>query len=188
MTPESAPPAKPGVSSATLWGLVAGFALGLAAFRQLPFLLPTWVVTLPLLLGVVGLYRFPRRTMTVMVALLAGFWWQGLTAIGQRAHPFPASWERQTVRVSGWIAGPVADKSRRRRFRFRVERLRGPDSDWRPYRGTLRLSWYESAPEELAYGQRWQLSVRVRRPRGFRNPGGFDYAGYLRARGLSGTG
>ncbi|HKJ70186.1 MAG TPA: DNA internalization-related competence protein ComEC/Rec2 [Gammaproteobacteria bacterium] len=186
--PETGRRPAPGVSSAALWGGVAAFALGLAAFRQLPCLLPPWLLTLPLLLAVLALYRRPRTALALAAALCAGFWWQGLTAIGQQAHPFPAGWERQTVRVEGRIAGTVSDRGRRRRFRFRARRLRGPHGRWRPYHGLLRLSWYRPVPRRLAYGQRWSLSVRVRRPRGFRNPGGFDYAGYLRARGLSGTG
>ncbi len=34
-------------------------------------------------------------------------------------------------------------------------------------------------PPALAYGQRVELDAKVRRPRNFRNPGAFDYAGYL---------
>jgi competence protein ComEC len=181
-------PPAPGVSATALWAGVVAFALGLAAFRQLPFLLPPWALTLPLLLALIALFRRPTLTTALLVALCAGFWWQGLTALAQQAHPFPAAWERQTVRVSGWIDGAVADRGRRHRFRFQVRRLRGPNGRWRDYRGTLRLSWYRPVPQQLAFGQRWELSVRVRRPRGFRNPGGFDYAGYLRARGLAGTG
>ena len=152
-SPEPARQPAPGVSSPALWAGVVAFAVGLAAFRQLPFLLPPWFLSLPLLLAVVALYRFPGRAAALAAALLAGFWWQGLTGIEQQAHPFPAAWERQTVRVAGWIAGPVSDRGRRQRFRFRVERLRGPEGEWRAYGGTLRLSWYRPVPEALAYGQ-----------------------------------
>ncbi len=42
----------------------------------------------------------------------------------------------------------------------------------------IRLSWYE--PEVLPrLGEVWKLRVRLRRPRGFSNPGGFDYEGWL---------
>ena len=120
--------------------------------------------------------------------LAAGFLWQGLAAIEQQAQPVPVGLAQRTVVVEGWIAGPVADKPRRERFRFRVERLREPDGPWRSYQGSLRLSWYRPLASDPAYGQRWRLAVRVRRPRAFRNPGGFDYAHYLRSRGLAGTG
>src|SRR5690606_21752454 len=38
----------------------------------------------------------------------------------------------------------------------------------------LRLNWYD-APFEIAPGDALALVVRVRRPRGLANPGGFDY-------------
>ncbi|MFP4559688.1 MAG: DNA internalization-related competence protein ComEC/Rec2 [Thiohalorhabdus sp.] len=176
------------VGTPFLWMAVAAFALGILAFHRLPFLLPPWVLTLPFLTALGVLYFRPGPAPLLAAALLGGFFWQGLAAISQQAHPFPAALERRTVQVEGTIAGAVEDKGERQRFRFRVERLRLPEGDWREYGGTLRLSWYRTAPEDLAYGQRWRLAVRVKRPRGFRNPGGFDYARFLRTRGLSGTG
>ena len=104
-----------GVSSAALWAGAVAFAVGLAIFRQSPFLLPPWLLTAPLLAALLLLYRFPRLPVALLVALLAGIWWQGLTAIGQQAHPFPPAWERQTVRVSGWVASSVNDRGRRTR-------------------------------------------------------------------------
>jgi competence protein ComEC len=37
----------------------------------------------------------------------------------------------------------------------------------------------------LAYGDRVRLTARLRLPRNFRNPGAFDYEGYLRGQGIS---
>lgn len=54
----------------------------------------------------------------------------------------------------------------------------------------LRLSWYRSkhAPvPELVPGQRWRLTVRAKPPRGYANPGGFDYARWLHLSGIHGT-
>ena len=42
----------------------------------------------------------------------------------------------------------------------------------------VRLSWFEP-PVSLRNGDNWQLEVRLRRPRGSRNPGGFDYEKWL---------
>lgn len=42
----------------------------------------------------------------------------------------------------------------------------------------IRLSWFKS-PVEIRYGDSWRLEVRLRRPRGNRNAGGFDYEGWL---------
>jgi competence protein ComEC len=42
----------------------------------------------------------------------------------------------------------------------------------------IRLSWYD-APERPAIGETWRFTVRLRRPRGFANPAGFDYELWL---------
>ncbi len=42
----------------------------------------------------------------------------------------------------------------------------------------IRLSWFD-APTQPFLGETWQFELRLRRPRGFSNPGGFDYEGWL---------
>lgn len=42
----------------------------------------------------------------------------------------------------------------------------------------IRLNWYKP-PVPVRFGDRWQLELRLRRPRGNRNPGGFDYEAWL---------
>jgi len=42
----------------------------------------------------------------------------------------------------------------------------------------IRLSWFKP-PVEIRYGDLWRLEVRLRRPRGHRNAGGFDYEAWL---------
>lgn len=42
----------------------------------------------------------------------------------------------------------------------------------------VRLSWYGRAAP-INVGERWQLAVRLKRPHGFSNPGGFDYEKWL---------
>ncbi|NOX70970.1 MAG: DNA internalization-related competence protein ComEC/Rec2 [Gammaproteobacteria bacterium] len=51
----------------------------------------------------------------------------------------------------------------------------------------IRLSWYD-APEMPVIGECWALKVRLRRPRGFSNPVGFDYEGWLFRQGIGATG
>jgi competence protein ComEC len=51
----------------------------------------------------------------------------------------------------------------------------------------LRLSWYRTA-HDLRPGQIWRADVKVRRPRGFVNPRGFDYHAWLLAQDVVATG
>ena len=51
----------------------------------------------------------------------------------------------------------------------------------------LRVTWYHGdATPQL--GECWRFTVRLRRPRGFANPGGFDYEGWLFRNGIGATG
>ncbi len=50
----------------------------------------------------------------------------------------------------------------------------------------IRLRWYEGP--ELVPGQRWELDVRIRRPRNYANPGSLDYRRQLAAQGIGFTG
>jgi competence protein ComEC len=67
-------------------------------------------------------------------------------------------------------------------LRFVVEPLEQPQLPAR-----VRLSWYEAdaAPQ---LGEVWQLRVRLRRPHGYSNPGGFDYEGWLFRQRIGATG
>jgi competence protein ComEC len=53
--------------------------------------------------------------------------------------------------------------------------------------GRIRVSWFD-APVRPNLGETWQFELRLRRPRGFSNPGGFDYEGWLFRRGIGATG
>lgn len=58
----------------------------------------------------------------------------------------------------------------------------------------IRLSYYQHNKKDNAglfdinTGDNWQLLVKLKRPRGFVNPMGFDYQGYLLSQGISATG
>ena len=55
----------------------------------------------------------------------------------------------------------------------------------------LLLSWYgydDSSNISLAPGQKWQFTVRVRRPYSFMNPGGFDYESWMLQQGIQASG
>lgn len=62
----------------------------------------------------------------------------------------------------------------------RVECIKGPKR--------LRLSWYGFSRKELRAGQAWQLDVKLKRPKGFSNPSGFDYEKWLFAQNIGATG
>lgn len=180
--------ARAGGDGSGSWLALVAFAAGIAACHRLTVLPhPAWPAAL-VAVGAVLAYVRPGRPTVLLAAAAAGFALQAFHAYAPLAERFPAALERRTVQLEGRITGPVERMGRRARFRFRAQRLRPPDGTWRDYGGTLRLSWYGEPAERLAYGQGWRLAARIRRPRAFRNPGGFDYARFLTARGLGGHG
>ncbi len=96
-------------------------------------------------------------------------------------------WEQTDIEVVGVVSGLPRDMGDVRRFVLELEH-----SD-APVPSRVQLSWYpprrgEGVVPELLPGERWHLTVRLRRPHGFANPHGFDYEAWLLERGIRATG
>ena len=99
----------------------------------------------------------------------------------------PAELAGRDLLVQGTVQGlPERGASERLRFRLQLERYRSHDG-WRDLELPARISWYRDAPE-LGPGERWQLLLRLKQPRGLANPAGFDYERWLFAHGIRATG
>ena len=166
---ESAP--RPlGVSVAG--GLLAGVTLAL----WLPSLVPVWLLLVAALIGVPTWWRVWRGR--GVGALLIGFALAGLHASHALSAQLPLDWEKRDVQVRGRIVELPLHQPRRTAFVLRVDRTADQPEALRGR--LLRLSWYDTrngsstGREQLQAGQRWQMPVRLRAPRGLRNPGGFD--------------
>ncbi|HEX7048241.1 MAG TPA: DNA internalization-related competence protein ComEC/Rec2 [Gammaproteobacteria bacterium] len=128
---------------------------------------------------------------------LAAFWlgaalaaWQADRNLDDRLDP---SLDGEVVELRGEIVGLVERDERRQRFRFRIEsgEFNGEPVELpREVRLSLyRNSWDDANPAlPIASGERWQWRVKLRRARGFANPGGFDYERWLFAEGIGATG
>ena len=99
-----------------------------------------------------------------------------------------------------WVTGLVAEMPQTRvdgvRFTFHVEHAERQDDDSAvelPH--ALSLGWYSSgfdgevkALPVLRAGERWRLPVRLKRPHGLVNPGGFDTELWLWSQGVQASG
>ena len=131
-----------------------------------------------------------RRLALALLALWCGFAWAAWRAELRLAEHLPHEVELRDVTVSGCIADLPQRTPMGWRFAFAIETATLPV----PRR--VQLSW--SAPRGaagaaasvpmLTTGECWQLTVRLRRPHGFSNPGGFDYEAWLLERGIRATG
>ncbi len=139
--------------------------------------------------GVAGLL-----VVTAAAALALGL--AGWRAAERLASVLPAAREGTDLVVTGTVATLPQRGSQGVRFRFDVETVDGA----RPAAGfpdQLALGWYTNVHEDAAglapqadlrAGERWRLTVRLRRPHGNVNPHGFDHELLLFEQGVRATG
>ncbi|MDS4042400.1 MAG: DNA internalization-related competence protein ComEC/Rec2 [Candidatus Competibacter sp.] len=168
------------------------FLIGILFFQALPELpVRGWTWALPITLLVLALVP-PLRLPAWGVA---GFLWALLLAPPPMV--LPAELEGVDLQVEGWIASIPDHEWRNARFEFVVEQA-GRGEQPAPLAGQrLRLAWWNddeadggaaAARPALRVGDRWRFAVRLKRPRGLLDPGGFDYERWLYAKGIVATG
>src|SRR5690606_38393794 len=165
---------------------MAGGILAVGLFPVLPPLWTLLVLALPVLLSL----RFPP--FKILVAAGFGMAWGVFYGHGILDNLLPEELVGKDVVVSGRVVDlPVSDE-RRQRVILKVDRAyMAEDEAARPldnFPTKIQISWYARDPVEVRSGERWQWQVRLKRPRGFINPGGFDYQVWLMRRDIGGTG
>ena len=150
-----------------------------------------WCAELPpgysYILAVMALLLLRHPVLRYLAVFLLGLFWAALRAEIVLGTQLDASLERQTLLVEGTVLDlPRQLSGGRIRFLFHVERL-DAGAGWVDFGARVRLSWYETA-RVPAPGERWQLAVRLKRPHGFANPGGFDYERWLFQQRIRATG
>lgn len=170
------------------------FLSGILLLQRLPELpSPAWIAAgavLVLLLPLSSLRWRCRRCSRLLVCCAAGFLWALIRAHHILSGELPAEYEGRDLFAEGVIAKIPERDAGTVRFEFQPERLwigEGPGAESVPVPGRLRLGWYRDAPR-LHAGERWRLRVRLKRPHGFANPGGFDYEGWLYRKRIRATG
>lgn len=140
--------------------------------------LPPWQYFAALSVVALLLRRDHPRVFVIVVALTLGAGWSTWRSSQRLADWLPEAQAGQNIELSGVIAGLPDVTPHGTRFLF------APDRD-APRR--VLLTWREPLVG-LSPGQRWQFTVRLRRPRGLANPHGFDHAYWLLSEGIGATG
>jgi competence protein ComEC len=164
------------------WGAVA-FLLGALLPAGLPVLPAPGATAALLLLPLIALHA---RIPAALAMAMLGFLWAVLRAHLVLDDALPAVLEAEPVVIEGRIASIPERNPLRQRFEFDVDHLSGLKREW-DFRGRIRISWYRT-PELLSVGDRWRFSVKLERPHGLANPGGFDYEAWLFLRRIRATG
>lgn len=120
-------------------------------------------------------------------SLILGFCWALFQANLKLSTELDNSLEGIDLDVIGQIVSIPAKKARSTRFEFKISKAYRSDKQLEKYPKKVLLSWYSQA-EPLQLGEEWKLRVRLKRPRGFSNPGGFDYEKWLFEHAIRATG
>lgn len=167
------------------------FSLGVLALYALAGPLPEGWTVAPFVLVWPLAFVFAPRGWRPAIAFgglaCAGFVWALFDADARIERRLPEAHAGTDIVLTGRVASLPAAAPRRVRFDFVADE--GPGPGW-PRK--FRLSWYDARdgtpPPELVPGERWRLVVRAWPPRGFVNPGSFDYETWLYERGYAGRG
>ena len=143
-----------------------------------------------------------RWALVIVSCIVVGVAWATALASARLADALPAEWEGRDVEIAGVVANLPTITDRGTRFEFDVERALTPEATvpshisltW--FSETSRSSGEATAPPDLRPGQRWHLTVRLKRPHGTANPHGFDFeawalerniraSGYIRPKGVN---
>lgn len=158
--------------------------LGVLAVHALPQLPPRWLDFACVVLAL-GCLRHPRLRLTGCVLL--GFAWCALRADPALDARLPRELEGRDFTIVGVVDELPKQRPDATRFALRIERA---ELDGReiPLRGRARLSWYDEVPAGLDACSRWRLQLRLKRPRGLVNRGGFDSERQALERGVVAVG
>ena len=146
-----------------------------------------------LLVACAGMIRHPAaRIATIATAgLLAGYAWAAFLAQATLSPELAERDEGRDIQIVGIVKTLPYRFDQGVRFDLRVERTIDAQVHVPPH---IALSWYagrygaRQAVGDVQPGQRWQLTVRLQRPHGNANPGGFDYEAWLLEQGVRATG
>lgn len=101
-------------------------------------------------------------------------------------HILPKDVEAQKIPVIGTISSVVeAQKKAKVHFTLDVSHVYNKDAAWN-LPAKIHLTW--NHPKRLQPGDKWKLTVKLRRPRNYANPGSFDLEKYYFQQRISAVG
>ena len=134
-----------------------------------------------------------RAVLACAAACLLGFGYAAWRAESRLAQELPSAWEGEDIAIVGVVDDLPAVSPQGVRFAFAVERVLTPRAAVPP---RISLAWIvrsqfgataEAVPAIRA-GERWRMTVRLKRPHGNVNPGGFDLEAWLLQHAFRATG
>src|SRR5690242_13978492 len=163
--------------------LALALLAGVLAVHACVALPPRWF-DLAVAIAAVVAFRLPNLRLVAIVAL--GFAWCAWRADVALDARLPAALEGRDLDIVGVVEGLPDTGRDAARATLAIERASLDGNDV-ALDGRIRLSWYDAPDTALAPCSRWLLHVRVKRPRGLVNPGGYDAERSALGRGIVAT-
>lgn len=157
--------------------------------------LPEQQMTTAIAILLITLFYYKRFFITA--TFLTGLFWGLLYGWSGQAHQLDPVYDGQDLWVTGNVSSipvqkTVANRAFYQRFEVSVASIK-PLVGGSPEQSApaampkkIRISWYGGEP--VRAGQLWRWKVRLKAPRGFANPSGFDYEGWLFEHRIGATG
>lgn len=196
--------------------LALGFVFGAWLLQQqavLPALQGAWILVPSLAIFIkldVIAHRFSlnltvksfiHKLLVGLMAGLFGFYWATTFATIRQSDNLTTDWQQKNIEIIGVVASLPEVTERGERFRFDVEKIvtagvqvpkhislnfyrdsKSATSENAPINKLNSLSHYFHA------GERWQFTVRLKRPHSTYNPHGFDFEAWALAENIRATG
>lgn len=152
-------------------------------------LLPLLSAVLLLPCARTGPYAIARQAGVLLLCAALGFAWAAWRAELRLVERLPASWESIDVELVGVVSDLPRVDARGERFALDVERVLTPKGP-RLARVQLARYWPRGGAQTptVRAGERWRLTVRLKRVYGTHNPHGFDLEAWMLERGVGAVG
>lgn len=148
-----------------------------------------------------GFSKLVQKISVFIFAALFGFFWAATLATIRLSDELPKDWEQKSIDLIGVVASLPELTERGERFQFDVEDVLTKDAQVPEH---ISLNFYretqstqpllprpENAPSLTNFfhaGERWQFTVRLKRPHTTYNPHGFDFEAWALAENIRATG
>lgn len=169
------------------------FLLGILLLQQFPYLPDKKWIILIISIAIfsrVFLSKY-RKYVSILIIGALGFAWCLWYAHAQSVWTLPDNLEGKTIVATGHVASIPDTSDHITAFLFSIKTIYFENKMY-PAKGLIRLSWRSYKNQKidglLKVGDKWQLTVRLKKIHGLMNPGSFDYEAHAFHEGIRAAG
>jgi competence protein ComEC len=162
--------------------LSLAFLLGVSSLCCWPVLPGVLLLCFVALVCVVCCWFFSNPMIRFISVMGLGFVWVMFYLHLFSAPVLPKALEGKTIILQGRVVSMITTGEQSIHFIVKTSTVNGVKTQWK-----IRLGWYRHYAR-VHPGDVWRFSVRLKRPHGHANPGGFDYEEWLFQQHLTASG